>query len=40
LGGRVTIPMIKECPVNLACQVVEKFEIYNVAVRIGQVVET
>ena len=32
--------MIVDCPVNIACRVVKTFDVYNMDVFIGEVVET
>ncbi len=34
------IPMISDCPVNIACKVIKTFEVYNMDVFIGEVIET
>ena len=34
------IPMLSDCPVNMACRVMTKFEIHNMDVFIGEVLET
>jgi flavin reductase (DIM6/NTAB) family NADH-FMN oxidoreductase RutF len=39
-GEQTTIPMIKECPINLACEVIEKLAVYNMEVFVGKVLET
>jgi flavin reductase (DIM6/NTAB) family NADH-FMN oxidoreductase RutF len=39
-GEQVLAPLIKECPINLACEVIKKFALYNMDVFIGKVVET
>lgn len=39
-GKESKIPMIEECPVNLACKVIHTLEIYNMEVFIAEVEET
>ena len=34
------IPMISDCPVNMACKVMKTFEVYNMDVFTGEVMET
>lgn len=34
------IPMIRECPINMECKVIKTFDIYNMEVFIGEVIET
>lgn len=34
------VPMISDCPVNLACKVIKTFEVHNMDVFIGEVIET
>jgi flavin reductase (DIM6/NTAB) family NADH-FMN oxidoreductase RutF len=33
-------PMISECPVNMTCKVIRTFEVHNMDVFIGEVIET
>ncbi len=39
-GGHAAIPMIRECPVNLACEVITVVTVFNMEVFIGKVIET
>lgn len=32
--------MIRECPINMECKVIKTFDIYNMEVFIGEVIET
>lgn len=34
------IPMIKECPINMECKVIKSFDIYDMEVFIGEIIET
>lgn len=34
------IPMIHKCPINMECKVIKTFDIYNMEVFIGEVIET
>jgi flavin reductase (DIM6/NTAB) family NADH-FMN oxidoreductase RutF len=39
-GEHPMIPMISECPVNLACEVIKKFAVYSMEVFVGEIVGT
>lgn len=39
-GESKNIPMIKECPINLACKVIKSFQVYNMEIFIGEITET
>ncbi len=39
-GKEKLAPMIKECPVNLLCKVMEVVDVYGMEVFIGEVIET
>ena len=39
-GGQPAIPMIRECPVNLACEVVTMVPVFKMEVFIAKVIET
>jgi len=39
-GGHAAIPMIRECPVNLACEVITVVPVFDMEVFIAKVVET
>ncbi|MBN1185855.1 MAG: flavin reductase family protein [Bacteroidales bacterium] len=39
-GNNKDIPLIEECPINIACKVKETIDIYNMKVFFGDIIET
>lgn len=39
-GENDKIPMISECPVTLACKVIQTFDVYDMNVFVGEIIET
>ncbi len=39
-GENEKAPLIEECPINLVCELIKSFDIYNMTVYIGEVKET
>ena len=39
-GTKANIPLIEECPVNVACEVVKRIKVYKMDVFIGEIIET
>lgn len=38
-GEIACVPMIKECPINLSCKVINSLEVYDMDIFIGEVIE-
>ena len=39
-GTKDNIPLIDECPVNIACKVIKRIKVFNMDVFIGEIIET
>jgi flavin reductase (DIM6/NTAB) family NADH-FMN oxidoreductase RutF len=38
--GKINVPMIEECPVNIECKVIKQFEINSMEIFIGEVINS
>jgi flavin reductase (DIM6/NTAB) family NADH-FMN oxidoreductase RutF len=38
--GKINVPMIEECPVNMECKVIKQFEINGMEIFIGEVINS